>query len=121
MSTKGFMKGATFGAVIGTAVALLLAPKAGKKTRAETKKIVKELAGKIERETARLGGVAEISQKTYQTLVQKTVAEYGRGKKGAEALINDLAAILHGYWNEVRQEVMAKPDEPKKIRKKKND
>ncbi|MBI4239857.1 YtxH domain-containing protein [Candidatus Uhrbacteria bacterium] len=102
---KHFVKGAAIGAVLASIATLLLAPKAGKKTRSDVKKLVNSLSKKMSKEFASL---SDLSRDRYEELVNRTMKEYTKGKKIAQDFIDDVSKNLKGNWKEVQKELKKK-------------
>ena len=102
MSGKHFMKGATFGAVLASVATLLLAPKAGKKTREEVTKIVKGVSEQLGKE---LEQTASISKSKYEEIVKKSLGEYAKGKNLASGFLADLTTVFKKHFSEIADEL----------------
>ncbi len=121
MSTKGFLRGAALGALFASVATLLLAPKTGKKTRADATKLATTLSKKIHKELES-GGL--MSKDRYDEIVTRSLHEYARGKKITAALIGDVSKIFKSHFAEVQKELVdsvvehAVPPKKKKSSKK---
>lgn len=105
MESKHFMKGAAIGAIIASVATVLLAPKSGKKTRSDVKKLVTTLSKKM---TKQLEEISDLSKESYEDLVNKTVKEYTKGKKLTKDFVNDISEVLKSNWKEIQQELKKK-------------
>jgi len=97
-----FLAGAALGAAIGTVAALLLAPKSGKKTRDDIKKLAKEMSNKIVTEVDK---VKRMSKKRYEDIVDNVVDEYKKKKKAADRTLEDMRGELKSKWKDVEKEL----------------
>lgn len=100
MSKKAFLKGALFGALIGTAVALLTTNKTGKQRRDEIKKMSKDLFGKIMKEVEKM---KVLSKEKYNEVVERVVAEYGKKRKLAAKVIGEMKSELKSRWADIQK------------------
>lgn len=117
MSAGNFIRGAAVGALFASVATLLLAPKAGKKTRENVMSLVNSLADRLGKE---LEGTSSLSREKYEEIVSKSVEEYAKGKKITKSFLNDLSAIFKKYFAEVKDEVSEIRETAKKIPAKKN-
>lgn len=115
--SKNFLRGATFGALLASALTIFLTPKTGKKTREDAQKLAYLFTKKLTAERMNLSDAALLTREKYQEVVARTLDDYARGKKIAKVLLHDLSHILSGYWDEVRKELTAPVTLPKKIKK----
>lgn len=104
MGIKHFLRGAALGALFASVTTLLVAPKAGKKTRADALQIAQKLSERLSRELDRAGVV---SRGRYEAIVDETVREYAKGKKLASGLVSDLALVLNAYFKQAKKELSA--------------
>lgn len=111
MSAKLFLKGAAIGAVFASAAALLMAPKSGKKTQKDVQKLVATLSKKIGKQ---LEDVAGMSKEQYSAIIEKSVAEFSRGKIFAREHIDELMRLLNTRWADVRKELNGGAKKPGK-------
>lgn len=102
MSVKSFLKGATIGALFASAAALLLAPKSGKRTQKDVQKLVGSVSKKLGKQFEKVSGM---SKEQYQAIIEKSVAEFSRGKAFAREHIDELMKILNARWQDVRKEL----------------
>ncbi|MBI4268205.1 YtxH domain-containing protein [Candidatus Uhrbacteria bacterium] len=118
MSIKLFLRGAALGALFASVTTLLLAPKTGKKTRADATRLAHALSERLSTELDRAG---VLSRERYEEIVNNTVAEYARGTTLAKGFAKDLSAVLNTYFSEVKKEFskpLKKPSPAKKKRSK---
>lgn len=119
MSAKSFLKGATIGAMLASVAALMLAPKSGKKTLADTQKLVNGLTKKLH---TNLSSMKEVSQEGYEEMVSRSVSEYAKGKKLTVSYLDEMKKILTSNWKAVQRELKDMKDamrEEKGAKKKK--
>jgi len=114
MHKKGFIKGAAFGALIGSVAALFMAPKSGDKTRADAKKLVDVLSRRVMKDAEKLG---VIGQDTYEKLVKKSVADYAKSRDLATDYLDEVTGLLKDQWKEVKKEINETSSEVKKTLK----
>ncbi len=100
-----FLRGAAIGALLASVATLLLAPKSGKKTRADVQKLVSSLTKRLSKQ---LDQLTEVSKEAYDELVGKTVAEYARGKRLTKEFIDEVTGILKGSWKDIQKEIKKK-------------
>lgn len=100
MEKKTFFKGALIGAILGSVAALLATNKTGSERRKEIKELSANLFGKIVKEAEK---VKELSQDSYEKVVEKVVREYGKKKKMATETLNDLTDELKEKWGEIKK------------------
>ncbi len=100
MDKKGFLKGAAIGALIASVATLFLAPKSGKKVRADVVKLVDGLTKRIVKEVE---NASDMSQEAYEKLVKKSVTEYAKNKKLASGYIAEVSDMLMDRWDDVRK------------------
>ncbi len=100
MGAKHFLRGATFGALIASLVAIFFAPQGGKKTRKEVMKIIYSLSKRL---SVQAGDMKRISKTAYDDLVTQTVSDYAKGKDVASTYYKDIAHILKKHWKEISQ------------------
>lgn len=116
MTAKHFLRGAAVGALFASVATLLLAPKAGKKTRDDVGRLVKSLSEKL---GAELEGTSKLSRERYDEIISKTLEEFSKGKQLTKEFVNDLSLILKKYFKEVKGEVSDYGKTVKKAVKKK--
>lgn len=104
MGIKHFLRGAALGALFASVTTLFVAPKAGKKTRADALRIAQKLSERLSGELDRAGMV---SKERYEAIVSDTVREYAKGKQLAGGLIRDLSAVLNSYFSQAKKELSA--------------
>jgi len=114
MKKSGFVKGAAFGALIGSVAALFMAPKSGDKTRADAKKLVDVLSRRVMKDAEKLG---VIGQDTYEKLVKKSVADYAKSRDLATDYLDEVTGLLKDQWKEVKKEINETGVEVKKTLK----
>lgn len=100
MGKKDFLKGALFGAFVGSVVALLTAPKKGKQTREEIKKLSADLSKKILKE---IKNAKNLTREKYEEMVEKVVRAYGRKKRLAAAMLEEVIDDLKERWTEIKE------------------
>ncbi len=102
---KHFVKGAAIGAILASIATLFLAPKTGKKTRSDVKKIVNSLTKKMSKE---ISGLTELSKDKYDEIVSRSIKEYVKGKKVATGFVDDVSKVLKSNWKEIQKELKKK-------------
>ncbi len=90
-----FLKGVLWGVLAG----MLLAPKAGKETREEIKKIYCEITDQITEELARL---KEVSLETYNQVIHSVVNGYLEAKKITIKESEQILAELKEGYDKIR-------------------
>lgn len=96
--SKGIVIGATAGLVAGAIAGILLAPKSGKETRADIARYVHEMKDKIAEE---LTQISDMTQETYNGVVDKVVKVYELGKKITTEDAADIRKRLDDNYDEV--------------------
>jgi len=90
-----FLKGVMWGVLAG----ILLAPKAGRETRDEIKKVYGEITDRITEELARL---KEVTRDTYAQVVQSAVNVYLETKKISKKEADQIIAELKEGYDKIR-------------------
>lgn len=99
MSKKSFVAGSAIGALIASAIVLLLPDKTNKKIRKEAAEYAKELSQRLSKEYPKL---KKQSQKTYNELVDTLLVEYQEKKKIASGQLRQMSTILKDQWEDVK-------------------
>lgn len=99
---KNVLKGFVVGALMASAATLLLAPKAGKKTRNDIVKLIKTLTKKMERE---FGDLSSLSKEKYEMLVEAALKEYSKKTRVAKSFLQEAQELLRKQWNEIQKEL----------------
>ncbi|MBI4252773.1 YtxH domain-containing protein [Candidatus Uhrbacteria bacterium] len=99
---KGTLKGAALGALVASAAALLLAPKSGRKTRADLKKLLDTASTDLQKKAKK---IQNLSQAQYEELFLHSLAQAARKKEEIVDVLGDVAAVLKKGWSDVRQEL----------------
>ncbi len=107
MSKKSFILGAALGSIIG----LLLAPKSGKKTRADLRKKTQPLIKKMFAEMEKVKG---LDRKKYEQMVEKFVGQQLKRAKVAKSTVEGIVDDLKGQWVEVSKMTAKKKTARKK-------
>ncbi len=102
MSKKSFIAGSALGALIASAVVLLLPDKTTKKLRQEAAGHAKELSDRIAKEYPKL---KKRSKKAYEQLVDQLMVEYKKNKKIANAKLSELSTMLKEQWDEMQDKM----------------
>jgi len=117
-STDDFFKGLLFGAVIGAAAGVLLAPKSGAETRAHIKKLALEVSDKAE--DMYLNARKEVLKKikdvkaagkkidfeAYKKLVLEVVDEIKNDTDVTSETAKKIGLQLNDDWNEIKSAVV---------------
>ncbi|HNW23173.1 MAG TPA: YtxH domain-containing protein [Candidatus Dojkabacteria bacterium] len=117
-STDDFFKGLLFGAVIGAAAGVLLAPKSGAETRADIKKLALEVSDKAE--DMYLNARKEVLKKikdvkaagkkidfeAYKKLVLEVVDEIKNDTDVTSETAKKIGLQLNDDWNEIKSAVV---------------
>lgn len=116
-NTKSFVKGAAVGALVGSVAALLLAPKSGKETREDIKKLALDLGDKAEAiylkakkllvkkiENIKRAGES-IDETKYKDLVGEVVQNLKENKEIADKSATKLGQLLRSDWERVKKEI----------------
>ena len=90
-----FLKGVLWGVLAG----ILLAPRAGRETREEIKKIYGEITDRITDDLARL---KEVSRDTYNQVIQSAVNAYLETKKITKKEAEQIIAELKEGYDKIR-------------------
>lgn len=99
---KGTLKGAALGALVASAAALLLAPKSGKKTRADLNKLLDTVSKDLQKKAKKM---QNLSQSQYEELFLHSLAQAARKKEEIVDVLSDVATVLKKGWGDVRQEL----------------
>jgi len=102
MSKKSFIAGSALGALIASAVVLLLPDKTNKKIRKEAAEYAKDLSQRLSKEYPKL---KKQSKKTYDQLVDQMMAEYKKGKKIATTQLHEVTTMLKDQWEEIKEKI----------------
>lgn len=117
-STGDFFKGLVFGAVIGAAAGILLAPKSGTETREDIKKFSSDVQDKAEdlymssrKEVEKRIKALKVAGKkldldTYKQLVSKVVDELKNDSDVAASTAKKIGEQLTDDWNELKSAVV---------------
>ncbi len=112
-----FFKGLLFGAAIGAAAGILLAPRSGQDTRKEIKRFASDVGDKVTHmyEDARYkveDKVADIKRagkkinyNDYKKLIQRVVDEIKQDSEVSEDVAQRLGERLNEDWNEIKEEI----------------
>lgn len=116
-NTKSFIKGAAVGALVGSVAALLLAPKSGKETREDIKKLALDLGDKAEEiylkakkllvkkiENIKRAGQS-IDEGKYKDLVNEVVQNLKDNKEIADKSASKLGQLLKSDWERIKKEI----------------
>ncbi|MDY0097015.1 MAG: YtxH domain-containing protein [Candidatus Dojkabacteria bacterium] len=117
-SSDEFFKGLLFGAVIGTAAGLLLAPKSGAETREDIKKFSTDIQDKAQdlylssrKEVEKRIRALKVAGKkldldAYKQLVSKVVDELKNDSDVAASTAKKIGEQLTDDWNELKSAVV---------------
>ncbi|MBI5135651.1 hypothetical protein HZA86_05490 [Candidatus Uhrbacteria bacterium] len=100
MSKKSFIAGSALGALVASAVVLMLPDKTNKKLRKDTAEYAKELSDRIATEYPKL---KKRSKKAYEALVDQLMVEYKKNKKIANTKLAELSSALKDQWEEMNK------------------
>lgn len=116
-NTKSFIKGAAVGALVGSVAALLLAPKSGKETREDIKKLALDLGDKAEEiylkakkllvkkiENIKRAGQS-IDEGKYKDLVNEVIQNLKDNKEIADKSASKLGQLLKSDWERIKKEI----------------
>jgi len=95
---KGIMIGVSVGVLAGAIAGVLLAPKSGKETRADIANYIHEMKDKIAEELVKAG---EVTQETYNQIVEKIVKVYELEKKITAEDAKDIKEKLDANYEQV--------------------
>jgi gas vesicle protein len=113
-----FFKGMFFGAVAGAVAGLLLAPKSGKETREDIKKLAVDIQDKavdiyedagreLRKKITAVKKAGELVDETkYRVLVRQVVNEYKKDAKVTASAAEKLGEQLKADWVLVKKELM---------------
>ncbi len=113
-----FFKGMVFGAMAGAVAGILLAPKSGKETREDIKRLAEDVEEKVVdvyedtrrivmkkvRDMRKAGEL--IDEEKYRSLVKKVVSELKRDSRVSEKVAEDLGEQLKGDWVMVKKQLL---------------
>lgn len=108
MGAKHFVRGAALGALFASVTALLLAPKAGKKTRSDVAGFAKKFSQKLNEELVQ---TSSLTKQQYEDILSKTGTELAKGKSIAKNFVHDMTAVLKEYFAEVKKELSTIQDD----------
>ncbi len=114
---KSFAKGAIFGVISGALAGILLAPKSGKETREDIKKLSVELQDKAEEiytnakkqlatkvENVKKAGKS-IDETKYKELIAEVVDDFKTNQKITQQTAVKLGEILRKDWEKVKKQI----------------
>lgn len=113
-----FFKGMLFGVMAGAVAGILLAPKSGKETREDIKRLAEDFEEKAVdvyedtrkivmkkvRDMRKAGEL--IDEEKYRSLVKKVVSELKRDSRVSEKVAEDLGEQLKGDWVMVKKQLL---------------
>lgn len=113
-----FFKGMLFGVMAGAVAGILLAPKSGKETREDIKRLAEDVEEKVVdvyedtrkivmkkvRDMRKAGEL--IDEEKYKGLVKKVVSELKRDSRVSEKVAEDLGEQLKGDWVMVKKQLL---------------
>ena len=99
---KGTLKGAALGALIASAAALLLAPKSGKKTRADLNKLLASAQKDLQKKAKKMQA---LSQQQYEELFLSTLAQAAKKKEEIADVLEDVTGVLKKGWEDIKLEM----------------
>lgn len=113
-----FFKGMLFGVMAGAVAGILLAPKSGKETREDIKRLAEDVEEKVVdtyedarrivmkkvRDMRKAGEL--IDEEKYKSLVQEVVNEFKRDSMVSEKVAEDLGEQLKGDWVMVKKQLL---------------
>jgi gas vesicle protein len=98
MKTKSFLGGILTGLLVGAIAGVLLAPKSGKETRSDLRKIYSKISKDIQE---RINSLQEITQEAYFSLVDTVVSEYHHAEQLTQHQVDELTKALKSKWDQV--------------------
>jgi gas vesicle protein len=98
---KNFIKGIFTGVVIGAIGGILLAPKSGKETRKDLQRTYSTILKDIRE---RLSVVQDLTEETYNSLVNSVVSEYQKAQKISQDQVEEITTLLREKWNQVKNQ-----------------
>ncbi len=114
---KSFLKGAVLGAIGGAISGILLAPKSGKQTREDIKKLAEDLGDKAEEvylnaqkelktkiENIKKAG-EQIDEEKYKVLVSEVVRNLRTNQEITEKSAEKLGILLRNDWELVKKQL----------------
>lgn len=112
---KGALKGAALGALVASAAALLLAPRSGKKTRADLKNLLDSAQHDLQKKAKKM---QTMSRQQYEELFLNSLAHAAKKKEEIADILEDVTAVLKQGWDEVKREFKKAPNIAPKPRSK---
>ncbi|MEK7122725.1 MAG: YtxH domain-containing protein [Patescibacteria group bacterium] len=103
---KGTLKGAALGALVASAAALLLAPKSGKQTRANLKKLLDTTSSDLQKKAKKL---QTMTKQQYEELFLHSLAQATKKKEEVADLLEDVSGVLERGWADVKKEMKKTP------------
>lgn len=103
---KGALKGAALGALVASVAALLMAPKSGKKTRADLKNVLDSAQHDLQKKAKKMQA---LSRQQYEELFLNSLAHAAKKKEEIADILEDVTAVLKRGWDEVKRELKATP------------
>ncbi|MGI5897633.1 MAG: YtxH domain-containing protein [Candidatus Dojkabacteria bacterium] len=116
-SGKSFAKGALLGAIGGALAGILFAPKSGKETREDIKKLAVDLGDKAEEtylnakkqlnkkiENIKRAGKS-IDEAKYKELIGEVVDDFKQNQKITQNSAEKLGEILRKDWEKIKKEI----------------
>lgn len=103
---KGALKGAALGALVASAAALLLAPKSGKKTRADLKRLLDSAQLDLQKKAKKM---QTMSRQQYEELFLNSLAHAAKKKEEIADILEDVTDVLKRGWDEVKHEFKGTP------------
>lgn len=98
---KYFFRGIATGVILGAVAGVLLAPKSGKETRSDIKKVYSRVLVDVR---DKLLAVQHISEDMYHEMVDAVVSEYRSAENLTQCQVEEITQILRDKWKEATRE-----------------
>lgn len=95
MKGETFVKGLIAGVAIGGSLGVLFAPKSGKETREDIQQAYKQVSADVAKKVSQ---AKDVTEKTYQEIVDKAVAEYRKLEQLTNEQADELSETLKSRW-----------------------
>lgn len=97
MKGETFVKGLLAGVAIGGSLGVLFAPKSGKETREDIQQAYKQVSADVAKKVSQ---AKDVTEKTYQEIVDKAVAEYRKLEQLTNEQADELSETLKSRWHD---------------------
>ncbi len=100
MKKRHVLAGLVTGLAVGGLTGILFAPKAGKETRKDLKKVYSKVSKDV---IDKIKEVKDLTKEKYHEIVDKAISEYQKIEKVTKEQVAEVATILKDKWKDIEK------------------